>query len=135
MKINGAKAFSGFSVNDLGKAREFYGNTLGLKLTDGPMGLLQLHVGGGNPVIIYPKGEGHAPAGFTILNFPVTDIDAAVDQLIAAGVSFEHYDLPDLRTDPKGILRGAAAGRGPNIAWFKDPAGNIISIIEEPKYP
>lgn len=129
--LNGTKAFSGFSVDDLGKAKTFYGNTLGLKVTENAMGLLELHVGDGNPVIIYPKGAGHAPATFTILNFLVTDIDATIDQLTAAGVTFEQYDMPHLKTDGKGVARGAASGRGPNIAWFKDPAGNILSVIEE----
>lgn len=131
MKLNGATAFSGFSVDDISKAKSFYAGTLGLKVKDNAMGLLELHVGGGNPVIIYPKGAGHRPATFTILNFPVKDIDASVDDLTQAGVSFEHYDMPYLKTDAKGVARGAESGRGPNIAWFKDPAGNILSIIEE----
>jgi len=129
--LNGTHAFSGFSVDDIGKAKAFYGNTLGLNVTENAMGLLELHVGGGNPIIIYPKGPGHSPATFTILNFRVKDIDAAVDDLSSAGVTFEHYDMPDLKTDAKGVARGASSGRGPNIAWFKDPAGNILSIIEE----
>lgn len=129
--LNGTKAFSGFSVDDLGEARTFYVNTLGLKVTENAMGLLELHVGDGNPVIIYPKGDGHSPATFTILNFLVTDIDATIDQLTAAGVVFEQYDMPQLKTGAKGVMRGAAGGRGPNIAWFRDPAGNILSVIEE----
>lgn len=128
--LNATNAFSGFSVDDLGKAKAFYGNTLGLKVTENAMGLLELHVGGVNPIIIYPKGAGHSPATFTILNFRVKDVDKTIDQMTAAGVSFEHYDMPNLKTDAKGVARGAASGRGPNIAWFKDPAGNILSVIE-----
>lgn len=129
--LNGPKAFSGFSVDDIENAKAFYGNTFGLKVTGNAMGLLELHVGGGNPIIIYPKGAGHSPASFTILNFRVKDIDEAIEQLTAAGVSFEHYDMPHLKTDTKGVARGAATGRGPDIAWFKDPAGNILSVIQE----
>ncbi|MEO8734676.1 MAG: VOC family protein [Flavobacteriales bacterium] len=131
MKFDGTTAFSGFSVDDIGKAKAFYGTILGLKVTEGGMGLLELHVGGGNPIIIYPKGAGHSPASFTILNFRVKDIDSAIDDLTSAGVQFEHYDMPNLKTDAKGVARGATIGRGPNIAWFKDPAGNILSLIEE----
>jgi catechol 2,3-dioxygenase-like lactoylglutathione lyase family enzyme len=118
------KAFSGFSVDDLQKAREFYGRTLGLEVSEAN-GLLWLHLGGGGRVIVYPKPN-HAPATFTILNFPVEDVERAVDELTRAGVRFERYDEP-LRTDEKGIFRGG----GPTIAWFRDPAGNILSVIEE----
>ena len=119
-----SKAFSGFSVNDIQKAKEFYGRTLGLEVSEAN-GLLTLHLGGGNSVLIYPKPS-HAPASFTILNFPVDDVDLAVDELSRRGVRFEKYDLPDIKTDEKGIMRG----KGPTIAWFKDPAGNILSVLE-----
>ena len=120
-----AKAFSGFSVNDLQQAKEFYGQTLGLDVTEAN-GLLQLHIAGGTTILIYPK-EKHTPATFTILNFPVDNIEQAVDELTRRGVQFEHYNEGGLVTDEKGIARGG----GPNIAWFKDPAGNILSVLEE----
>jgi len=120
------KAFSGFSVNDLQKAKEFYGQVLGLNVADAPMGLLQLNIAGGTVILIYPKPN-HTPANFTILNFPVDNIEAAVDELTKRGVRFEQYDNPDLKTDKKGIHRGDV---GPKIAWFKDPAGNILSVLE-----
>jgi catechol 2,3-dioxygenase-like lactoylglutathione lyase family enzyme len=119
-----SKAFSGFAVPDVEKAKEFYGKTLGLKVS-GDRGMLTLHLAGGNNVLIYPKPN-HVPATFTILNFPVNDVDQAVDKLSKRGVQFEHYDKPDLKTDKKGIMRG----NGPTIAWFKDPAGNILSVLE-----
>jgi catechol 2,3-dioxygenase-like lactoylglutathione lyase family enzyme len=117
-------AFSGFAVNDIARAREFYASTLGLHVTD-EGGMLQLHIAGGAPILVYPKPD-HAPATYTILNFPVPDVEKAVDELTAAGVHFEHYDKPDLKTDAKGIMRG----NGPTIAWFTDPAGNILSVLE-----
>ena len=120
-----ANAFSGFSVDDLERAKQFYGETLGLSVSKNPAGL-ELHLGGGASVFVYPKPN-HEPATFTILNFPVEDIERAVDELTAAGVSFERYD--GLEQDDRGIARG---GGGPNIAWFKDPAGNILSVLEEP---
>ena len=123
--LGDSKAFSGFSVNDIEKAKEFYGRTLGLKVSESN-GLLTLHLAGGNNVLIYPKPN-HTPAGFTVLNFPVDNLDEAVDQLTKRGVRFEIYDLPDIKTDKKGIMRG----NGPTIAWFKDPAGNILSVIEQ----
>jgi catechol 2,3-dioxygenase-like lactoylglutathione lyase family enzyme len=116
------KAFSGFSVDDLSAARSFYGDTLGLEVTE-ENGLLQLGIAGGNPVLVYPK-EDHTPATFTILNFPVEGIEAAADELIRRGITFERYD--EGQHDEKGIFRGG----GPLIAWFKDPAGNILSIIQ-----
>jgi catechol 2,3-dioxygenase-like lactoylglutathione lyase family enzyme len=116
------KAFSGFSVDDLSAARSFYGDTLGLEVTE-ENGLLQLGIAGGNPVLVYPK-EDHTPATFTILNFPVEDIEATADELIRRGITFERYD--EGQHDEKGIFRGG----GPLIAWFKDPAGNILSIIQ-----
>lgn len=119
------KAFSGFSVDDLQKAKTFYSQTLGLEVVDMPEGLA-LHIAGGARIFIYPKPN-HVPATFTILNFPVDDIEQAVDALGKHGVRFEQYDQGDLKTDQKGIARGA----GPNIAWFKDPAGNILSVLEE----
>lgn len=126
--IDGKKAFSGFSVSDIAAAKKFYGETLGLDVADGPMGLLALKIAGGNDILIYPK-DNHEPATFTILNFPVDDIDTAVEELTGRGVTFEHYD-GEIKTDEKGIARGLAADRGPDIAWFKDPAGNVISVLQ-----
>lgn len=120
-----SKAFSGFSVNDLGAAKEFYGQTLGLAVSE-MNGLLELKVAGGTTVMIYPK-ENHTAATFTILNFPVEDVEQAVDKLTGAGVRFEIYNEPELKTDEKGIARGMG---GPTIAWFTDPAGNILSVLE-----
>ena len=119
------KAFSTFSVNDLEKAKAFYGQTLGLEVSKMPEGL-QLKIAGGGLVFIYPKPN-HAPATFTVLNFPVDDIEAAVDELTKSGVHFERYE-GDIETDEKGIHRGA---RGPLIAWFRDPAGNILSVLQD----
>jgi catechol 2,3-dioxygenase-like lactoylglutathione lyase family enzyme len=119
------KAFSGFSVNDIGKAKGFYGQTLGLEVSE-EHGLLTLRIAGGTRIVVYPKPN-HTPATFTILNFPVDNIDKAVDGLTQRGVRFERYE-GDLKTDEKGISRG---GPGPKIAWFKDPAGNILSVLEE----
>lgn len=118
------KAFSGFSVDDLNKAKEFYGKILGLDVTEAN-GMLTLHIPGSNGTLIYAKPD-HVPATYTILNFPVKDIDKAVDELTSKGVKFEYY--PNL-TDPKGVARGSATQHGPDIAWFKDPAGNILSIL------
>lgn len=123
-----AKAFSGFSVNDLQKAKEFYTGSLGVEATENEMGILNLKLAGGNSVIIYPKAN-HQPATFTVLNFAVEDLDQAVDELTAAGVKFEHYDFGEMKTDEKGIMR--SNGHGPDIAWFKDPAGNILSVLKE----
>lgn len=121
------KAFSSFSVDDVQKAKTFYGQTLGLQVSeDREMGgLLHLHIAGGNDVLIYPKAN-HTPATFTILNFPVSNIEKAVDDLSKLGVRFEHYNQGDIKTDEKGI----SSGPGPKIAWFKDPAGNILSVLE-----
>ncbi len=121
-----SKAFSGFSVNDLQQAKEFYSKTLGLNVTDNPMGLIELQIEGSNNIIVYPKTD-HTPATFTILNFPVNSIDQAVDELTSLGIKFEQYG-GDIQTDEKGICRSE---QGPNIAWFKDPAGNILSLIEQ----
>ncbi|MGZ3873185.1 MAG: VOC family protein [Mucilaginibacter sp.] len=122
------KAFSGFSVNDLQKAKDFYGGTLGISVSEGEMGILTLNIAGGTKVIIYPKPD-HQPAVFTILNFPVADIDKAVDELTSKGITFEQYDFGEIKTDEKGIMR--SDGRGPDIGWFKDPAGNILSVLKE----
>jgi catechol 2,3-dioxygenase-like lactoylglutathione lyase family enzyme len=124
MMLGASKAFSGFAVPDMEKAKEFYGKTLGLKVSE-DHGLLMLHLAGGNNVLIYPKPN-HVAATFTVLNFPVDDVDLAVDELKKRGVRFEIYDLPGIKTDEKGIMRG----NGPTIAWFKDPAGNILSVLE-----
>ncbi|MEO9022163.1 MAG: VOC family protein [Ginsengibacter sp.] len=121
-----SKAFSGFSVNDISKAKNFYLEILGLDVKDNPMGLLELNLEGGNHIIIYPKPN-HVPATFTVLNFPVKNIDEAVDGLIKKGITFEQYEDP-IKTDEKGICR--SGGKGPDIAWFRDPAGNILSLIE-----
>jgi catechol 2,3-dioxygenase-like lactoylglutathione lyase family enzyme len=126
--FNAKAAFSGFSVDALAKAKEFYTETLGLKVDDEGVGV-RLHLPGGGTVFVYPKHD-HQPATFTILNFGVDDIDDAVDELTRRGVQFEHYeDGP--KTDEKGILRGRKQNMGPDIAWFKDPAQNILSVIEE----
>jgi catechol 2,3-dioxygenase-like lactoylglutathione lyase family enzyme len=119
-------AFSGFSVDDLAKARAFYGETLGLDVRDNPMGLLELAIEKGSRVLIYAKPN-HVPATFTVLNFPVDDVERAVAALSQRGVRFEIYDEPGLKTDARGICRGEG---GPVIAWFKDPAGNILSVLE-----
>jgi catechol 2,3-dioxygenase-like lactoylglutathione lyase family enzyme len=119
-------AFSGFSVDDLARAKAFYAETLGLKVDDEGAGL-RLHLPGGGGVFVYPKDD-HQPATFTILNFEVDNIDAAVDALRDKGVQFEHYE--DIPTDEKGVLRGISKNLGPDIAWFKDPAGNVLSVLE-----
>jgi catechol 2,3-dioxygenase-like lactoylglutathione lyase family enzyme len=119
-------AFSGFSTSDLAKAREFYSGTLGLEVTD-ENGMLNLHLAGGGSVLIYPK-DNHEPATFTVLNFPVTDIDKAADELIAVGIKFERYE--DANQDARGIARPLSPEYGPPIAWFKDPAGNILSVLQ-----
>ena len=123
-----ASAYSGFSVNDTAQAKNFYEGTLGLDVEEFN-GMLQLQLGGGGSVIVYPKPN-HEPATFTILNFPVEDIDAAVGQLESDGVVFERYE--GFGQDDKGIARGISAQQGPDIAWFKDPAGNILSVLQEP---
>jgi predicted enzyme related to lactoylglutathione lyase len=128
--LENTKAFSSFSVDDLKKAEDFYQNILGVEVKTvpmGPEGLLELHIAGSNPVMIYPKPN-HTPASFTVLNFPVEDVEKTVDELSQKGVKFEHYDMGDFKTDEKGILHGN--GSGPNIAWFTDPAGNILSVLE-----
>jgi catechol 2,3-dioxygenase-like lactoylglutathione lyase family enzyme len=121
-------AFSGFSVDDQAKALDFYKGTLGLQVEGGEMGL-NIQLPGGGSLYVYPKGDAHQPATYTVLNLEVDDIDAAVDELSSAGVNFEHYS-DGVVTDEKGIARGKAANMGPDIAWFKDPAGNIIAVLQ-----
>jgi catechol 2,3-dioxygenase-like lactoylglutathione lyase family enzyme len=123
-----SKAFSSFSVDDLEQAKAFYGQTLGLELSETPEGL-GLEISRGSKVFLYPKPN-HEPATFTVLNFPVDNIEQAVDQLTKLGVRFESYE-GEIKTDEKGIFRGADREQGPNIAWFKDPAGNILSVLED----
>jgi catechol 2,3-dioxygenase-like lactoylglutathione lyase family enzyme len=121
-----SKAFSGFSVDDIPRAKQFYGETLGLRVSE-EYGMLHLHTEGDRDTLIYPKQD-HTPATYTILNFPVENIEQAVDELTKNGVTLERYDN---LTDERGIARGIANNRGPDIAWFKDPAGNIISVLQE----
>lgn len=123
--LRASNAFSGFSVSDVPAAMKFYGQTLGLKVSE-DHGIMTINLSNGGSVIAYPK-ENHEPATFTVLNFPVPDVDKAVDALAAKGVKFERYDMKDIKTDAKGIMRG----HGPTIAWFKDPAGNILSVLDE----
>jgi catechol 2,3-dioxygenase-like lactoylglutathione lyase family enzyme len=122
-----SKAFSSFSVDDIGRARTFYAEVLGVEVADGEMGTLELRLVGGAKVFVYPKDD-HQAATFTVLNFIVDDVDAAVTALDGRGVRFESYDLPDIKTDARGISR---VGGAPAMAWFKDPAGNIISVLEQ----
>jgi catechol 2,3-dioxygenase-like lactoylglutathione lyase family enzyme len=116
------KAFSGFSVDDIAAAKKFYGDTLGLRVSE-DHGMLTLHVAGDRDIFVYPKPD-HTPASFTILNFPVDDVERAVDELTGRGVQFQRY--PGFQQDDRGIARG----EGPQIAWFTDPAGNVLSVIE-----
>ena len=118
------KPFSSFSVDDLEKAKEFYGKTLGIDISESKEGL-SLYPKSSNEIFIYPKTD-HTPATFTVLNFPVNDVEQAVDDLTKQGVRFEIYNKGELKTDEKGIFRG----EGPKIAWFKDPAGNFLSVLE-----
>ena len=124
-----SQAFSGFSTDDIDAAERFYRDTLGLETKRDEMGALELHLATGGRVYVYPKDD-HQPASYTVLNFPVADIDAAVDGLTARGVTLENYDSEAMQADAKGIYRGRAADMGPDIAWFKDPAGNIISVLQ-----
>ena len=119
-------AYSGFSVDDLAAARSFYADTLGLAVTE-QNGMLHLRTPGDRDTLIYPS-QSHRPASYTVLNFPVPDIDAVVDQLVDRGVHVERY--PGMPQDQKGILRGRSVGRGPDIAWFTDPAGNVLSVLQ-----
>jgi catechol 2,3-dioxygenase-like lactoylglutathione lyase family enzyme len=122
------KAFSGFSVDDLERAKDFYGGLLGLDLTESTEmpGVLTLHIADGSNILVYAK-QNHSPATFTILNFPVADISSTVQQLNALGIQMEHYDFDGFKTDPDGVFRAG----GPVIGWFKDPAGNILSVLEQ----
>lgn len=122
-----AKVFSGFSSNDLDASEHFYSQILGVEVerSGDPMDMLTLKLSGGVNVLVYPKGEAHSAASFTVLNFEVDDIESAVDELTARGVTFEHYG-GDMQTDDRGIFRGG----GPLIAWFKDPAGNVLSVLQ-----
>lgn len=121
-----SQAFSSFAVKDIVKAADFYRNILGLSVKDNPMGIIELEVSGTSNVMVYPKPD-HEPATFTVLNFPVDAIEKTVDELTAKGVKFEQYDTEYLKTDDKGISRGNG---GPSIAWFTDPSGNILSVLE-----
>jgi catechol 2,3-dioxygenase-like lactoylglutathione lyase family enzyme len=121
--LTDSAAFGGFSTNDIPATRAFYADTLGLKVTE-ENGMLTLHLGGGGRVLVYPKDD-HEPAAYTCLNFPVEDIDAAVDDLASRGVTFERYD--GMPQDDRGVMRG----EGPPIAWFTDPTGNILSILQD----
>ena len=131
MTFKNSKAFSSFSVDDLAKAKHFYGEILGLNVKETPEGL-ELHLAGGAmPVFIYPSNDYHAPE-HTVLNFIVDDIDAAVADLKKRGISMEQYDMPDMKTDAQGVMRTKAGEPGPkSIAWFKDPAGHILSVLEQ----
>jgi len=125
--LKDSKAFSGFAVRDLDVAKRFYGETLGLDVqaVEGNELLAQLNLAGDTTVLVYPKPD-HEPATYTILNFPVADIESVVRDLKGKGVPFESYDMPELKTDDDSIMRG----QGPKIAWFRDPSGNILSVIE-----
>ena len=123
-----SKAFSSFSTDDLGAAKRFYGETLGLDVVETPEGL-ELRIAGSTPVFVYPSDTYTAPK-HTVLNFPVEDIDAAVEELTGRGVSMEHYDLPDIKTDERGILRGNGESGPRAIAWFKDPAEHVLSVLQ-----
>lgn len=131
--FKGAPIFASFAVKDLDPAREFYGRTLGLDVRDVlEMGILEIHGPDKSHVLVYPKPD-HQPAVFTVLNLQVRDIDEAVDALTSAGVTFEHYDTADMKTDAKGVVRGDNqhdGSKGPSIAWFRDPSGNIVSVLE-----
>jgi catechol 2,3-dioxygenase-like lactoylglutathione lyase family enzyme len=124
--LTGSPAFSGFAVDDLEAARSFYADTLGVRVSTVPEmgGLMRLHLGSGADVLVYAKSD-HVPATFTVLNFPVPDVEAAVDDLAGRGVEFQRYENPP--TDEKGIMRAG----GPLIAWFTDPAGNVLSVIQQ----
>lgn len=123
--LHDSPGFSGFSVDDVPTAQAFYAGTLGLDVSE-ENGLLTLHLHGGGRVLVYPKGEAHEPASFTVLNFPVDDIDAAVDALTGRGVIFERYESGPMTLDARGVFRGG----GPPIAWFTDPAGNVLSVLQ-----
>ena len=122
-----SKAFSGIAVRDIAEARRFFGDVLGLRVDDGAMGMLVLRLGGDHPVLVYPKPD-HVPATYTVLNFPVDDVAGTVAALTERGVTFEHYEGTPTQTDDDGVFRGG----GPLIAWFTDPSGNVMSVIEGP---
>ncbi|HYN66734.1 MAG TPA: VOC family protein [Ornithinibacter sp.] len=125
--LESSKAFSGIAVKDIASARHFFREVLGLQVDDGEMGMLVLRLAGGRPVLVYPKPD-HVPATYTVLNFPVDDVAAVVDSLTERGVAFEHYEGTAAQTDDDGVFRGG----GPLIAWFTDPSGNVMSVIEGP---
>jgi catechol 2,3-dioxygenase-like lactoylglutathione lyase family enzyme len=126
--LKNAPVFASFAVKDLDPARQFYSGTLGLDVRDDKeMGILEIHSPDKSHVLVYPKPD-HQPAVFTVLNLQVRDIDEAVDALTSAGVKFERYDTADMKTDAKGVVRGDKGG--PSIAWFRDPSGNIVSVLE-----
>jgi len=125
-----SEAFSGFSTDNIDKAKVFYEEILGLDVSVNTMGILTLNLATGGTVIIYPKPD-HVAADYTVLNFPVEDIDETVEKLIALGTEFEQYDTEYLKTDGKGVARSNSPEKGPSIAWFKDPAGNILSVLED----
>jgi catechol 2,3-dioxygenase-like lactoylglutathione lyase family enzyme len=129
--LRDAPIFASFAVKDVDSARAFYGTKLGLNVRDGEMGDLEIHGRGAQPVLVYPKPD-HQPAVFTVLNLEVRDIDEAVDGLIDAGIQMEHYNGENgIKTDSKGVARGEKdGGEGPSIAWFRDPSGNILSVME-----
>ncbi len=120
-----SRAFSGIAVRDVEEARRFYGDVLGLTVEPGEMGMAVVRLGGDTPVLLYPKPD-HEPAGYTVLNFPVPDVEAAVLALRDRGVEFERYEGTQVETDEVGVFRGG----GPLIAWFTDPSGNVLSVIE-----
>ena len=125
--LKDSQAFSGFAVKAIDAAKRFYGETLGQNVSIGEMGMLEIHLAGGATVMVYPKPD-HVPATYTVLNFPVDDVDAVVAALGERGVSFEHYEGTPAETDDDGVFRGG----GPLIAWFTDPSGNVMSVIEGP---
>ena len=128
--INTITTFSGISVNNIKEAREFYVDKLGLNLTDDSMGL-NLDLPGGGKLFVYDKPD-HQPATFTVLNFVVANIDDAIEELKSSGIDMERYDRgPDIQQDEKGVLRGLAANMGPDIAWFNDPAGNVLAVLQD----
>lgn len=127
--FEGSEAFSGFSTDNIDKTEVFYRDILGLDVTRENMGMLTLHLASGGTVVIYPKDD-HEPATYTVLNFPVDDIDTAVEKLTALGVEIERYD--EIDTDEKGVARGIASAQGPDVAWFKDPSGNVLAVMQLP---
>lgn len=128
--LKDSPAFSGFSVKDISVAKQFYSQVLGLEVSEDAMGL-KLFTAHNSPIFIYSK-EDHKPAEFTILNFPVENIDKTIDELVAKGIEFKQYDLGNgAKTDAKGVLRGLSANMGPDIAWFEDPSGNVLSILQD----